>query len=50
MEVAVRAVVDEEAAVVGDVDAGVERREERVVEHGEDLGLGAYVAEFFRGE
>ncbi|PQP98804.1 hypothetical protein Pyn_35568 [Prunus yedoensis var. nudiflora] len=45
VEVAVGAVVDEEAGVVGDVDAGVECGEERVVEHGEDLGLGADVAE-----
>lgn len=39
LEVAVGAVVDEETRVVGDVDAGVKRREERVVEQGEDLGL-----------
>lgn len=45
VEVSVGAVVNEEAGVVGDVDAGVERGKERVVEHGEDLGLGADVAE-----
>ncbi|PQQ13123.1 hypothetical protein Pyn_19789 [Prunus yedoensis var. nudiflora] len=50
VEVAVGAVVDEEAGVVGDVDAGVECGEERVVEHGEDLGLGADMAELLGGE
>ena len=45
MEVAAGAVVDEEARVVGDLDVGVERGEERVVQQGEDLGLGPHVRE-----
>lgn len=47
MEVAVGAVVDEEARVVGHVEVGVERGEERVVEGGEDLRLRLDVGEFF---
>ena len=50
MEVAVGAVVDEETRVVRDFEVGVERREERVVEQGEDLGLGLDVGELFGGE
>ena len=50
MEVAVGAVVDEETRVVRDFEVGVERREERVVEQGEDLSLGLGVGELFRIE
>lgn len=50
VEVAGGAVVDEQARVVGDVDAGVERGEEGMVECLEDFGLGFRVGEFFGGE
>lgn len=50
MEVAVGAVVDEEAGVVGDLDVGVESGEERVVEEGEDLGFGLDLGEFLGGQ
>lgn len=50
MKVAVGAVVDEETRVVRDLDVGVECREERVVEQGEDLGLGLNVRELLRRE
>lgn len=47
MEVSVGAVVDEEAGVVRDLEVGIECREERMVERGEDLGLGLHVGELF---
>lgn len=50
MEVAPGAVVDEEAGVVGDVDVGVERGQERVVQRGEDLRLHLDVRELLAGQ
>lgn len=50
VEVAVGAVVDEEAGVVGDFDVGVESGEERVVEEREDLGFGLDLGEFLGGQ
>ena len=50
VEVTVEAVVHEETCVVRDFEVGVERREERVVEQGEDLSLGLGVGELFRIE
>lgn len=39
MEVAVGTVIDEETGVVRDVEVGIESREERVVEEGENVGF-----------
>jgi len=50
VEVPGGAVVHEEARVVGDVDARVERGEEGMIERLEDFGLGFCVGEFFGGE
>lgn len=50
MEVAAGTVVDEEARVVRDIDVSVERRQERVVEHGENLSLHFYVGKFLVAE
>jgi len=50
VEVAGGAVVHEEARVVGDIDARVERGEEGMVERVEDFGFGFRVGEFFGGE
>lgn len=50
VEVPAGAVVNEETGVVRNVDVGVECREERVVEHGEDVGLHLDVGELFTAE
>ena len=39
VEVAVGTVIDEETGVVRDVEVGIESREERVVEEGENVGF-----------
>ena len=43
MEVAAGAVIDEEASVVGDFEVGVESRQERVVQRGENFSLHLHV-------
>lgn len=50
MEVSARTVVDEETGVVRDIDVSVERRQERVVEHGENLSLHFYVGKLLVAE
>lgn len=50
MQITVRTVINEEASVMGDFQMSIERREKRVVEGGEDFGLGLDMGEFFRRE
>ena len=49
MEVAVGTVIDEETGVVRDVEVGIESREERVVEEGENVGFDLDLRELFGG-
>lgn len=49
MEVTVGTVIDEETSVVRDVEVGIESREERVVEEGENVGFDLDLRELFGG-
>ncbi|CAH9126981.1 unnamed protein product [Cuscuta epithymum] len=50
VEVSIGAEIHEEAGVMGDFQMGVERREERVVQHGEDLRLRLDLRRLLGGE
>lgn len=50
MEVAAGAVIYQETRVMRDLQSGVERREKRVVQHGQDLPLHLHVGELLAAE
>lgn len=50
MEVAIGTVIDQETDVMRNFEMSVERREKRVVEHGENLSFHLYVGKFLSAE
>lgn len=50
IEVSIGTVINQETDVMRNFEVGVERREIRVVKHGENLGLHLYLGEFLGAE